>query len=74
MPKQVLIDRRSFESFGRALNWREFRMISMPEFRKSFQRLGLIPPSPRVGREVGYSFAANGLEVVVCGPFLILDQ
>ncbi len=40
------------------------------EFRKDFERLALKAPSPRTGRESGFSFTANGLLVVVWSTFV----
>lgn len=67
---KVLPDAETFASFGRALLRRGFRKISPVEFKKDFQRLELKAPSPREGREQGFSFSANGLEVVIWTTFL----
>jgi hypothetical protein len=66
----LLPDAKSFASFEKALLRRGFRRLSEAEFRSDFIRLRLQAPSPREGREVGFSFAANGLEVVVWTTFL----
>ena len=70
MPKRELPDVMSFAAFTRALARRGFRALSTPEFRSDYHRLMLEAPSPREGREVGFVFAANGLEVVVWTTFL----
>ncbi|MBU4351289.1 hypothetical protein KKH63_03100 [Patescibacteria group bacterium] len=71
MPKRkVLPDAEAFARFGNALLRRGFRKVSSVEFKKDFQRLGLKAPSPREGREVGFVFTANGLDVNVWTTFL----
>ncbi|MEK7558488.1 MAG: hypothetical protein AAB507_01525, partial [Patescibacteria group bacterium] len=67
---KVLPDAETFVRFKKVLLKRGFREISPVEFRKDFQRLGLKAPSPREGREVGFRFWSNGLEVVVWTTFL----
>ncbi|MBI4088760.1 hypothetical protein HY415_01560 [Candidatus Kaiserbacteria bacterium] len=70
MPAKVL---PSEEEFARCCRWfknREFRQMSRQEFSKDFRRLGLTAPSPREGREAGFVFHANGLEVVAWTTFL----
>lgn len=49
---------------------RGFRKITSTEFRKDFERLELKAPTPRLGKESGYSFFANGLTVVVWTTFV----
>lgn len=70
MPKQVLPTLDGFWSFRRALMDLEFRPISHVEFRKQFQRLDLRAPRPRLGRETGFVFSANNLDVVVWTTWL----
>jgi len=70
MPKRVLPDAEAFARFTSALERQGFRKLSSTEFKKDFARLELIAPSPREGREVGFSYAANGLEVRVWTTFL----
>lgn len=73
MPIKVLPDAEAFASFTRALERQGFRKLSPTEFKKDFTRLELIAPSPREGREVGFSYAANGLEVRVWTTFLVRE-
>ena len=70
MPTKQLPDVQSFEAFGRALAKRGFRKIGRTEFPKDYWRLALQAPSPRKGKETGYTFSANGLDVVVWTSFL----
>ncbi|MBI2033590.1 MAG: hypothetical protein HYT13_00620, partial [Candidatus Liptonbacteria bacterium] len=70
MPKQILPDAAAFARFRAALIKRGFREVSSVEFRKDFSRLKLKAPSPREGREVGFRFWANSLEVKVWTTFL----
>ncbi len=70
VPKQVLPDELSFRAFEQGLVKRGFRKITPTEFRKDFERLALRAPSPRPGREAGYSFTANGLSVVTWTTFV----
>ena len=48
----------------------QFRQFSFSEFRKTFNRLGLVAPRPKPGREIGYIYQANGLTVFVWTTFL----
>lgn len=73
MPQKVLPNQASFNAFERSLIKRGFRKISKPEFKSDFKRLNLIAPSPREGREAGFSFFANGLTVVVWTTFVELE-
>jgi hypothetical protein len=74
MPTQMLPEERSFANFERSLVKREFRPFGKSEFSAAFPRLGLVAPSPREGREIGYSFTANGLEVVVWTTFVAKER
>ncbi len=65
MPKQVLPTAEEFAVFFNELEWRSFRRITSSESRLTAMRLGLVAPSPRDGREVGYTYTANGLTVCV---------
>lgn len=71
MPKQVLPDRRKFGFFLYYMTRKlHFRKIERVEFRYDMERLGLQAPRRREGREIGFSFWANGLTVVVWTTFL----
>lgn len=70
MPSQVLPTLENFTNFERELRKLGFRAISVFEFRKQFDRLGLKAPRPRMGREIGFTFFANGLTVVVWTTWL----
>jgi hypothetical protein len=70
MPKQILPSHEELAWFTQVLIRRGFRPVSMVEFRKVFERLVIIPPTPRIGRELGFTFSANGLEVVVWTTFV----
>ncbi len=70
---KVLPDEEAFARFKRTLLRRGFRQISPVEFKKDFQRLELKAPSPREGREVGFRFTSNGLEVNVWTTFLACE-
>ncbi len=74
MPAQVLPKEQAFATFERSLKRRGFRALGSSEFRATFPRLGLVAPSPREGREIGYSLVANGLQVVVWTTFLARDR
>jgi hypothetical protein len=70
VPAKQLPDVQSFEAFGRALAKRGFRKMRRTEFKSDYWRLALQAPSPREGRETGFVFSANGLDVVVWTTFL----
>ncbi len=70
MPTKVLPTIETFAWFREVLLRHGFREISTVEFKKDFRRLKLIAPSPREGREAGFQFSSNGLEVVVWTTFL----
>lgn len=70
MPAKVLPNTEAFTWLSHNLVRRGFRIISRREFKNDFRRLGLIAPSPREGREIGFIFSANGLDVVVWTTFL----
>lgn len=70
MPKKQLPDVMSFAAFTRSLVRRGFRPLATDQFRSDYHRLMLQAPSPREGRETGFVFSANGLEVVVWTTFL----
>jgi len=70
MPAKVLPSVEAFEKFRRALLRRGFMELLPTEFKQDWWRLRLVAPSHREGREVGFSFAANGLEVRVWTTYL----
>lgn len=70
MPKKQLPDVMSFAAFTRSLVRRGFRQLSPVEFQSDYRRLALQAPSPREGRETGFVFSSNRLEVVVWTTFL----
>ncbi len=74
MPKKMLPSVADFEQFSRDMQKYGFRAITKPEFFKSFQRLGLRAPRRRLGREAGFIFSANGLNVYVWTTFLMAEQ
>ena len=74
MPAKVLPSAEEFAWFARALKRRGFRELSPVEFKRDFERLELKAPSPREGREVGFSYTANGLTVLVWTTFLASED
>ncbi|OGG62660.1 hypothetical protein A3I46_03770 [Candidatus Kaiserbacteria bacterium RIFCSPLOWO2_02_FULL_54_13] len=74
MPSKVLPDAQAFAVFSERLKRRGFRKLSRTEFNKDFERLELIAPSSREGREVGFVFHANGLAVFVWTTFLAQES
>ncbi len=70
MPIKVLPDAEAFGWLNHNLLRRGFRAVSRVEFKKDYVRLGLQAPSPRRGREVGFIFSANGLDVKVWTTFV----
>jgi hypothetical protein len=70
MPKQVLPDEVAFGAFERRILEKDFREMTRQEFRSEYVRQGLEPPYPRDGREVGFTFEANGYKVVVWTTYL----
>jgi len=74
MPTKILPDADAFARFTRALLRRGFRKLLKAEFRNDFKRLEPKAPSPREGREVGFTYTANGLSVLVWTTFLSEDD
>ena len=71
MPKQVLPDAEKFSLFTWWMTSKlDFRKIEPVEFKSDMVRLGLKAPRHREGREVGFSYWANGLIVNVWTTFL----
>lgn len=70
MPKKVLPDASGFAKLEELLVSWGFRAISPSEVQKDFKRLDLKAPSPREGREAGFSFSAHGLVVSVWTTWL----
>ena len=73
MGAKMLPDAKSFALFERSLLRRGFRRLSSVEIGRDFNRLRLEAPRPRKGREAGFSFTANGLEVLVWTTFLTYE-
>lgn len=70
MPRKVLPTILGFVWLSNTLeNW-GFRIIPDPVFRKRFRDLKLEAPRSRRGRETGFTFSANGLEVFVWTTWL----
>lgn len=74
MPKKCLPSAEDISGFEKELVVRGFRRISSVEFAKQFQRLSLVAPRPRVGRELGYIFYANQYTVFVWTTWLEKEQ
>ena len=70
MPQQVLPSESDFKVFTKFMLGANYRQISREESSVSSRRLGLSAPRPIKGREVGFSFSANGLNVCVWTTFL----
>lgn len=68
MPKQVLPLVADFQIFERKLLKLGFHSITSQEFRRGIR--GLESPRFRPGREAGFIYAANGLEVCVWTTWL----
>ncbi|MBL7053755.1 hypothetical protein ISS06_00945 [Patescibacteria group bacterium] len=58
---------QQFRSWG-------FRQIGVKEFQQTFRRLRLRAPRSRPGREVGFVFAKNGLEVTAWTTWMMIEQ
>lgn len=67
MPQKVWPSVADFQSFKRKLLRLGFRVMNATD-RRSVHNL--VPPRPRNGREVGFIFEANNLEVVVWTTWL----
>ena len=74
MPKKILPDKSDFKHFCGDMKRYGFRIIGGIDFYKSFQRLGLSNFRGRFGREVGFTFSANGLNVFVWTTFLTVED
>ncbi len=70
LPAKVLPDEVGFAWLERELYIIGFRHINKTEFKKDFQRFGLVAPSPREGRETGFVYSINGLTVKVWTTWL----
>lgn len=70
MPAQVLPSAEAFKKFEEKMLEKGFRKLGRSELRSDFKRLGLEAPRPREGREVGFTFHANGLTAVVWTTYL----
>lgn len=71
MPTKVLPTADTFAWLRTMLMKSGFRELSPVEFKKDFRRLKLEAPSPREGREAGFQFSSNGLDVIVWTTYLI---
>jgi len=65
VPKKMLPNLEDIEYLQRELGKLGFRPISPIERKKDFLRFGLVPARLQPGREIGFSFSANGLSVKV---------
>ena len=74
MPEKRLPTVPEFLRFKRLLGKLGFRMIQRVEFRKTFERLGLVAPRPKPGREVGFIFYANELVICVWTTWLLSEM
>lgn len=74
MPKKVLPTQAAFAEFDREMQARNFQILSPREFRQDRQRLDLVPPFPRKGRELGYIYQRKGYDVIVWTTWLPLDN
>lgn len=75
MPTQNLLKiAERFPGFQKAMIELGFRRIWKGEFQKDSQRLGLVAPRPRKGREVGFKIHANGLTAHVWTTILEDEQ
>jgi hypothetical protein len=61
LPPKVYPLPEEFWEFDRQMLALGFRRITRIEFSNTYHRFGLVAPSPRKGREVGYAYSANGL-------------
>lgn len=73
MPKKVLPDAEAFARFCEWMERRDYRKLTRGEFGRDFVRLGLEAPRHREGREIGFVFYANRLEVRVWTTYLDPD-
>ena len=51
-----------------------FRRITKVEFSRAYHHFGLVAPSPRKGREIGYAFSANGLTGKIWSSWLVEEE
>lgn len=74
MPPKVYPRPEEFAEFDRHMLSIGFRRITKIEFSISYHRFGLVAPSPRSGREVGYAFAANGLVAKIWSSYIFEEE
>ncbi len=74
MPKKILPAAPAFEAFEMQMRQHGFEALSEAAFRANLRRLRLRAPSPRPGREAGFTFSANGLTVWVWTTWLRAEQ
>ncbi len=74
MPKKVDLSNKAFFEIK---NWLvgtlKYRQVGKTEFQNDFERLGLVPPRPRKGREVGFVLTLNGYTAKVWPTYDILQ-
>ena len=70
MPQKVLPNASDIADFQERIAAVGYRQITQPEFANFFQALGLRAPRIRKGREIGFTFSANGLTAIVWTTFL----
>ena len=58
---------------NRGENQMGFRQITRLEIKSDFERKGLVSLKPKKGREIGFIFSANGLDVRIWTTFLVDD-
>jgi len=70
MPERAVFKEENFETLERTFQEMGFRRITDVEFQTNFRRFGLVAPTSRFGREVGFIFTANDLTVHVWTTWL----
>lgn len=70
MPEQVLPTIKDYDIFANLLRRKGFRLLTRIEIAKEFRRLALQPPRRVYGREEGFVFSANGIDVYVWTTWL----
>ncbi|HEY4489869.1 MAG TPA: hypothetical protein VJC12_01270 [Candidatus Paceibacterota bacterium] len=70
MPRQVLPDAAGFSWLEKKFRQMGFRPLESSEVRKDIVRFAAVAPHPRRGREVGFIFSANGLDIVAWTTWL----
>ena len=70
MPVKVVPTEDEFRRFASEMTKMAFRSYQREEMQKQFSRLGLKAPRPASGRELGFIFSANDLDVFVWTTWL----